>query len=135
MVIFCFWSFGSSVSIVSDYRLDDQGSILGRGKGFFLYSLCPDRLWGSPSLLSNGYWGSFRVKRVRGMTLTIHPLLVPWSRMSRSYMSSPLVAFMAVARQLLYSVSKESSLPKKFFTLYSLHQKMLRIFRQRPVTT
>jgi hypothetical protein len=26
----------SSVSIVSDYRLDDRGSILGRGKGFFL---------------------------------------------------------------------------------------------------
>jgi hypothetical protein len=25
-----------SVSIVSDYRLDDQGSISGRGKGFFL---------------------------------------------------------------------------------------------------
>jgi hypothetical protein len=26
----------SSVSIVSDYRLDDRGSIPGRGKGFFL---------------------------------------------------------------------------------------------------
>jgi hypothetical protein len=29
-------SWGSSVSIVSDYRLDDRGSIPGRGKGFFL---------------------------------------------------------------------------------------------------
>jgi hypothetical protein len=28
-------------------------------KGLFLYPLCPDRLWGPPSLLSNGYWGSF----------------------------------------------------------------------------
>jgi hypothetical protein len=36
MVIFCFWNFGSSVGIVSDYRLDDRGSILGRSKGFFL---------------------------------------------------------------------------------------------------
>jgi hypothetical protein len=30
------WSRGSSVSIVSDYGLDDRDSIPGRGKGFFL---------------------------------------------------------------------------------------------------
>jgi hypothetical protein len=29
------WSRGSSVSIVSDYGLDDQGSIPDRGRGFF----------------------------------------------------------------------------------------------------
>jgi hypothetical protein len=29
------WSWSSSISIVFDYRLDDQGSISGRGKGFF----------------------------------------------------------------------------------------------------
>jgi hypothetical protein len=28
-------------------------------KGYFLYPLCPDRLWGPPSLLYNGYRGSF----------------------------------------------------------------------------
>jgi hypothetical protein len=50
---------GSSGSIVSDYGLDDRGSIPGRGKGFFLYPLCPDRLWGPPSLLYNGYRGYF----------------------------------------------------------------------------
>jgi hypothetical protein len=33
------WSWGSSVIIVSDYRLDDRGSIPGRGKGFSC-SLC-----------------------------------------------------------------------------------------------
>jgi hypothetical protein len=33
-----------SGSIVSDYGLDDRGSIPGRGKGYFLYPLCPDRL-------------------------------------------------------------------------------------------
>jgi hypothetical protein len=32
---------------------------LARRKGFFLYPLCPDQLWGSPSLLHNGYRGSF----------------------------------------------------------------------------
>jgi hypothetical protein len=31
----------------------------GRGKGFFLQPLCPDRLCGPPSILSNGYPGFF----------------------------------------------------------------------------
>jgi hypothetical protein len=54
-----YMSRGSSVSIVSDYGLDDRGSISDRGKGFFLLSLRLDRLWGPSSLLSNGYWGSY----------------------------------------------------------------------------
>jgi hypothetical protein len=29
------WSWVSSISIVSDYRLDNQGSIPSKGKGFF----------------------------------------------------------------------------------------------------
>jgi hypothetical protein len=28
----------------SDYRLDERGSIPGRGKEFFLQPLCPDQL-------------------------------------------------------------------------------------------
>jgi hypothetical protein len=56
-------SRGSSVSIVTDYGLNDRSSIPDRGRGFFFQSLRPDRLWGPPSLLSNGYQGSFpRVK-------------------------------------------------------------------------
>jgi hypothetical protein len=39
-VSMCYWQFsgswGISVSIVSGYRLDDRGSIAGRGKGYFL---------------------------------------------------------------------------------------------------
>jgi hypothetical protein len=55
-----FMSRGSSVSIVSDYGLDDRGSIPDRGRGFFLpLAFRPDRLWGPPSLLYNGYRGSF----------------------------------------------------------------------------
>jgi hypothetical protein len=46
-------SLGSSVSIVSDYELDERGSIPERGRGFFLYLLRPDRLLGPPSLQSN----------------------------------------------------------------------------------
>jgi hypothetical protein len=34
--IYCVYDWGSSVSILSDYRLDDRGSIRGRGNGLFL---------------------------------------------------------------------------------------------------
>jgi hypothetical protein len=74
-------SLCSSGSIVSDYGP-------GRGKGFFLYPLCPS---GStqppvqwvPGVLFPG------VKRGRGVMLTTHPHLVPRSWMSRSCISSP----------------------------------------------
>jgi hypothetical protein len=55
------WSRGSSVSTVSDYRLDDWAIGVRstvEAKDFPL-PLCPDRLWGRPSLLSNIYQGSF----------------------------------------------------------------------------
>jgi hypothetical protein len=41
------------------------GSNPGRSKRFFSSPKCPDQLWGLPSLLFNGYWGSFPgVKRL-----------------------------------------------------------------------
>jgi hypothetical protein len=40
--------------------LDYRGSIPGRDKRCFLYSYNPDRLWGSPSLLTNRYRASYR---------------------------------------------------------------------------
>jgi hypothetical protein len=52
-------SRGSSGATVSDYWLADRGSIPDRARGFFLQPLRPDRLWSPPSLLSNGYRGSF----------------------------------------------------------------------------
>jgi hypothetical protein len=52
-------SFLTYLRIVSDYRLDDRSSIPGRGKGFFLYPLRPDRQWGPPSFLSSWYRWSF----------------------------------------------------------------------------
>jgi hypothetical protein len=48
---------GSSVSTMSDYGLDGRDSIRDRGREFFFYSLIPDRLWGPPTLLCNGYRG------------------------------------------------------------------------------
>jgi hypothetical protein len=36
------------------YRLEDRGSIPGRGRDFFSSPQCPDWLWDPPSFLSNG---------------------------------------------------------------------------------
>jgi hypothetical protein len=102
-------SRGSSVSIVTDYGLDDRGSIPDRGRGFFFYSLRPDRLWDPstvqwvPGVLFSG------VKRGRGVMLTTHPHLVPRLSMSRSYTSS---ASMACRRTVLLSVQSKSSVRK-----------------------
>jgi hypothetical protein len=83
-------SQGSSVSIVSDYGLDDWGSIPERGMRIFSLASAsrpalgptqPPLQW-VPRVLSPG------VKRSRGVMLTIHPHLVPRLRMSRSYTSS-----------------------------------------------
>jgi hypothetical protein len=88
----------SSVSIVSDYRLEDRGSIPGRDKGLFpVVSLSRPALraiqW-VPGTLFPG------VKRGRGVTLTTHSHLVSRSRM-RSFLS-PLASAWRVKGQLLY---------------------------------
>jgi hypothetical protein len=65
------------------------GQLLGAGQSGFgggweysSFTPHPDRLWGPPSLLSNGYRKLFpRGKSGRGVKLTIHLLLVPRSRM------------------------------------------------------
>jgi hypothetical protein len=58
----------SSGSIVSDYGLDDWAigvRFPTEAKGIFLYPLCPDQLWGPPSLLYNGYRGPFPGAKAR----------------------------------------------------------------------
>jgi hypothetical protein len=52
----------SSVGIAPGYGLDDRGSRVrfqGRGWEFFSSPPRPERLWGPPSLLYNGYKGFF----------------------------------------------------------------------------
>jgi hypothetical protein len=50
-------SWGSSVSTVTELRVWQTDSIPSRGRDFFSSPLCPDQLWGPPSLLPNGYHG------------------------------------------------------------------------------
>jgi hypothetical protein len=84
---------GSSVSIVSGYGLDDRAIDVrspAEAKNFSC-SLCvqngpavhPASCPMGTGVLSPG------LKRGRGVTLTTHPHLLPRSRMSRSYTSSP----------------------------------------------
>jgi hypothetical protein len=53
-------SRGSSGSIVSDYGLDDRGSIPNRGTGDFSCSPCIQTVSGAhPASYPMGTWGSF----------------------------------------------------------------------------
>jgi hypothetical protein len=105
-------SRGSSVSIVSNHALDDRGLIPGRAKVFLFWPLCPDRLWGPPSLLSSGYW------RGRGVMLTTHPYLVQMPRKRRSCTSSPPKRLHGVQRDRFTSYKRRRLLCICIFILY-----------------
>jgi hypothetical protein len=61
VVIIIIKSRDSSVGIALGYGLDGRGSRVRfpAGAGNFSLHHCPERLWGPPSLLSNGYEGLF----------------------------------------------------------------------------
>jgi hypothetical protein len=85
---------GSSVSIVSGYGLDDRAIEVrssAEAKDSSC-SLCVQTGSGAhPASCTMGTGGPFAGAKPRpGVTLTTHPHLVPRSRMSRSYTSSPL---------------------------------------------
>jgi hypothetical protein len=72
---------GCSVGIATSYGLDGPGIESRWGE---ILRTCPDRPCGPPCSSSMGT-GSFPgVKSGRGVTLTPHPLLVPWSRKGRA---------------------------------------------------
>jgi hypothetical protein len=84
----CVMSRGSSISIVSGYKVDNLGSIPAEAKRIFLYPLCPDSLWGPLRLLPNGYRCPFPgVKVLPGRDAVHSPHLVLKSWISRSYTS------------------------------------------------
>jgi hypothetical protein len=86
----------NSSGIALGYGLDDQGFESRQGLGFFFPPPRPDRLWGPPSLLSNGYQGFFPWRQSGwGGKLTNHLHLVPRSRLRGAMYPLPQYAFMA----------------------------------------
>jgi len=65
----------------------------GGGK---IFRTCPYQFWGLPSLLYNGCRVFPVVKIGRGVTLTPHPLLVPWSWKGKAIPLLPLWAIRPV---------------------------------------
>ena len=81
---------GSVVGIATGYELEGPG-IESRWGGE-VFRTCPDRPWAHPASCTMRT-GSFPgVRSDRGVTLTPHPLLVPWSRNSRAITLLPLWA-------------------------------------------
>ena len=78
---------GSSVGIATGYGLEVRRS---NPRGGEIFRTCPDRPWGPPSLLYNGYRVFLGVKSGRGVRLTPHSLLVPWSWKGRAIPLLPL---------------------------------------------
>ena len=66
--------------------------LLPEGRVVEIFRTCPHRHWGPPSTLYNGYWILPRITCGRGVTLTPHRQIMPWSRKSRVISALPLRA-------------------------------------------
>jgi hypothetical protein len=79
-----------SASIATVYELNEPNAI-SINERFFSCPQRPDRLWGLPSLLSNGYWGSFFGGKAVGAKARPLPHLVPRLRVCGAISPSPYV--------------------------------------------
>ena len=107
-----------------------RGSNPGEGE---IFRACPDRNWGLPSLLYNGYQVFPEgVTRGWGVTLTPHPLLVPWSRKGRAI---PLLPLWAIRPVQSLSACTRVTFNFSFFTfpVHSVNKRRnIRFHRQAP---
>jgi hypothetical protein len=89
---------------MSDYRLDDRGSITGRGNGLFPLASAQTSFEAHPVSYPIGTGGPFPgVKSGRVVMLITQAHLLPRRRMSRSYTPLPLSAYRAISgATLLY---------------------------------
>jgi hypothetical protein len=82
------WSWDSAAGVAIGYGL---GVLVPIGASIFSSPLHPDRLWGPPSLLSNGYRRLFPRRLCgQGDKLITHLQVVPRSRMVELYLHSTI---------------------------------------------
>jgi hypothetical protein len=76
---------------VTGYGPKGRGSFPGRGIRFFSLFQFPDRMWGPPRFIPNGYQGLF-IPGYNGrvVMLTTHLHLVPRLRTVELYLHSPI---------------------------------------------
>ena len=79
----------SVVGIATDYELDGPGI---ESRWVEIFRTCPDRSWGPPSLLYNGYRVFPGGKERPGRDADPSPLLVPWTWKGRAIPLLPLWA-------------------------------------------
>jgi hypothetical protein len=93
-----YWNTDSVVGIAIGFELDDGGAgvRVPLGSSIFSSPRRPDRLWGPPNLLSNGYWGLSprEVKRL-GREADRSPPTSAEVKKMWIYTSTPQYAFMS----------------------------------------
>jgi hypothetical protein len=92
------WGRDSSVGIVTRYGLDSPGDRIPVGRGGEIFHTRPDRPWGPPSLLYNGYRVSFPGGKRSGCVVDHPSHLASRLKKECSYTSNPLWAFVACSR-------------------------------------
>jgi len=99
----------------------------GTDKWLFSAPKLPDRVWGPPSLLFNGYRRSFLGVNSRGANLTTYLHLVPKLRMNGAIRLISLHAFIARTGKIL-PFTIEDIVANRFFILVTPSIKWIKIF-------
>jgi hypothetical protein len=96
-----------------------------------IFRTCPDRPWGPPSLLYNGYRVFPGVESGRSVTLTLHPSLVPRYKNRLGIPLLSLRAFVACKKGETYqNVRGHNTKEDRILNVYKEIQKLKKILKQ-----
>ena len=95
------FSFAAAIALPAQglsYGLRVRDGILDGGGGFFSSQKRPGRLWGPPSLLLNGHYGSFPRKKRQGYAVNHPPPSSAEVKNVWCYTSAPFCSLLGVDR-------------------------------------